>query len=405
MRDMSKDKLVQMLRCDVTAWNRMRHQTEGLSKVDLSGVDLAEANMGGADLTFVDLRHANLVFADLTQADLSNAVLNEANLRDANLTGAKLDSADLHFALLANTNLSEANLTFANFSSANLTDANLRGSNLREATLFGTNLDFATLADADLTSADLSHARLFSTRLNDADLTMATMASTTIGNTDLSCANGIESIRHRGPSELTISTLLQFERLPEIFLRGCGLPDYLIDYVPSLRNSQSAIEFYSCFISYNQTDKRFARRLHDALQGRGIRCWLDEKQILLGEDLYAKIDEGLKVYDKVLLCASENSLKSWWVERELDRAFEREKKLQQERGESVLSIIPLDLDRFLLDEWDHPHAHVLRKRCAADFTKELEGDYDEKFEIQIERLVQALRADPGRKASPPPSKL
>ena len=50
-------------------------------------------------------------------------------------------------------------------------------------------------------------------------------------------------------------------------------------------------EFYACFISYNHTDKSFARRLHDQLQRRGIRYWLDEHQLLaaghlLPGDLY-----------------------------------------------------------------------------------------------------------------------
>jgi hypothetical protein len=57
-------------------------------------------------------------------------------------------------------------------------------------------------------------------------------------------------------------------RLPDVFLRGVGLPDALIDYLPSLL--RSAIEFYSCFISYSHDDKAFARRPHDQLQGQGI---------------------------------------------------------------------------------------------------------------------------------------
>jgi hypothetical protein len=53
--------------------------------------------------------------------------------------------------------------------------------------------------------------------------------------------------------------------LPPHFLRGCGLSDQLITFLPSLL--YQAFEFYSCFISYNHADKAFARRLHDTLQG------------------------------------------------------------------------------------------------------------------------------------------
>ncbi len=45
------------------------------------------------------------------------------------------------------------------------------------------------------------------------------------------------------------------------------------------------IEFYSCFVSYSHADKSFARRLYDTLQGRGIRCWLDEHELLPGDDI------------------------------------------------------------------------------------------------------------------------
>ena len=62
--------------------------------------------------------------------------------------------------------------------------------------------------------------------------------------------------------------------IPDVFLRGCGVPEDFITYVPSL--TAKAINFYSCFISYSHVDRSFDRRLHYELQGRGIRWWLDE---------------------------------------------------------------------------------------------------------------------------------
>ena len=69
-----------------------------------------------------------------------------------------------------------------------------------------------------------------------------------------------------------------------------------------------AIEFYSCFISYSHAEKPFAYRLHDTLQSRGIRCWLDEHQVLPGDDIYDQVDRGIRLWDKVLLCCSKESL-------------------------------------------------------------------------------------------------
>jgi hypothetical protein len=190
--------------------------------------------------------------------------------------------------------------------------------------------------------------------------------------------------------------------LPEVFLRGCGLSDEFILHLPSFRNQP--IQFYSCFISYSHEDESFARRLYDALQGRGIRCWLDEHQILPGDKMHQAVDEGIRLWDKVLLCVSEASLKSWWVDHEVRKALMKEERLSKERGEDVLAIIPLNLDGFMFKpDWQDWKKDILTSRAALDFTG---WDKDNtKFETQLEKVIKALRADAGARQSPPKSKL
>ena len=78
--------------------------------------------------------------------------------------------------------------------------------------------------------------------------------------------------------------------------------------------------------------------------GRGIRCWLDEHQLLPGDDMHDQIDRGIKLWDKVLLCCSKASLPIWWVNYEIENAFVKEQTLMKERGAQTLTLIPLNLD-------------------------------------------------------------
>lgn len=80
----------------------------------------------------------NLSGAELAHANLERAHLNGANLKKANLAGA-----NLHSAKLVRADLSEANLVGADLSRANLYQATFNGADLR-----GTNLHMAIFMGA-----------------------------------------------------------------------------------------------------------------------------------------------------------------------------------------------------------------------------------------------------------------
>jgi len=296
---------------------------------------------------------------------------------------SKLSEADLRGANLRKANLSGANLSGRNLSTADLSWANLRGADLRGADLHGANLRWASLTGADLRGANFSNADL-----SEANLTKARLCETDFGAAYLGGAKGLAECNFEGPCILDIRAIQQSGSLPLLFLRGCGLPDSFIEYLPALLNQ--AIQHFSCCISYSQKDKPFAKRLFDTLQGRDIRCWLDEKRTLAADDIYEQVDRGIRIWDKILLCCSKDSLSSWWVDHEIGAAFEKEQKLGKEFGQKIMALIPLDLDGYLLGgQWPSGKAQQLRSRMVADFRGWTHSN--ETFESEVRRIILALR--------------
>ncbi len=78
------------------------------------------------------------------------------------------------------------------------------------------------------------------------------------------------------------------------------------------------------FISHNYKDKPLARKIAKELNKYGIKVWIDESEIKLGDSLIEKIRDGLDHMDFLIALISDNSVNSEWVKKELDIAMNNE---------------------------------------------------------------------------------
>lgn len=75
------------------------------------------------------------------------------------------------------------------------------------------------------------------------------------------------------------------------------------------------------FISYSHGDKTFVRALVDELQERGVKVWIDEIEIVVGDSLIRRISDAIAEGDFVVGVISEHSVESAWCQKELALAI------------------------------------------------------------------------------------
>ncbi len=298
-----------------------------------------------------------------------------------------LRGLDAHVALLIQVNFSNTNLLRARITNSELPYADFSGAFLKEVTFRETALAKSSFKSAVLTWTDFSHANL-----RGADFSNASVGWTTFGDNDLSEAIGLDTVHHIGPSILGIDTLYRSKgKIPEIFLRGCGVPDELITYSSSLLRAGEVIQFYSCFISYSTKDEEFARRLYSRMRDEHLRVWFAPEDVKGGEKLYEQIERAIQIHDRLLLILSEHSMQSEWVMTEIRKA--RKTEIEENRRK-LFPITIVDFDE--IKAWKcfdadsgKDLAIEVREYFIPDFSNWKDHDA---FEAAFDRLLRDLKA-------------
>lgn len=103
----------------------------------------------------------------------------------------------------------------------------------------------------------------------------------------------------------------------------------------------------------------------------------------IGDKIRVRIDESIRIYDKLLLILSEHSVASDWVEKEVETALEKERK------EKRTVLFPIRLDEAVMNIESGWPADVRRARHIGDFSQ---WKHHDPYKNAFERLLRDLKA-------------
>jgi len=397
---------------------------------DLDGINFSNTNLSGVDLAVISIRNANFFGADLSLANLhlsslQNSNFDHAKLEVTNLTSASIDEASfsmtkMHGAIMRKVYMPRATFNYAKLDKADFYEAFLLECTFEDSTLRYVDFTNAVLRGVKMSSCNLFHAVLSHTDVDgmdfhasifhqtylqdinftDTNLTQVRFGGTKIQDIDLRTIQDLETIIHDAPSSLSISTLsLSQGEIPFSFLKQCGLSNWEIEsvklYQKNLTSNEitdavykideirnlNPIQIHNLFISYSHNDVPFVDYLETWLDIKGIRFWRDIHDAPAGP-LEEIVLNAIADNQVVLLIFSKDSVKSDWVEFEITKARELEKKLDRH----VICPIALD-DSWKTAKWSGILMNQVKQYNILDFS-----DWRDElvFKKQFKKLIKGL---------------
>jgi uncharacterized protein YjbI with pentapeptide repeats len=446
---MANQQHIDIIKQGVKRWNQWRVENQNIEpdlsdyaftkriinnepQINFKGANLKRVNLAGSRLRLADLRNADLSEANLQKTNLSGAFLLQANLNGANLSAAILQGANLRDAKLNNAVLRGANLSQGKFMGhefyfektifevpkwrrGNYFFEQTRKTILRNATLSRSDLRWADFSNADLMGVGLSDANLYATMfrganlrevdfdgaclyetnlnlaiLNDANFSHSKLKSTYFINVDLSNSQGLDKVRHDGPSTISMDTLFRSHgNIPVLFFQGAGAPKSFIELYETF--SPDDFDNCSCFISFSASDQEFVQKLYDDLQREGIRIWLVPDEMKQGDPNHPRIYQEIQSTDKLLLVLSENSVNSDWIECEVNLTLEQERRINADIGDDELPIpvlLPILIDSSIIEAKQFWARNIREERHINNFS---EWQNKTAYKSAFDRLLKDLK--------------
>lgn len=169
-----------------------------------------------------------------------------------------------------------------------------------------------------------------------------------------------------------------------------ALATWLGDYSPPDEASYTFERtFSSCFISHSSKDEDFAQKLAAGLRREGVPVWYAPEDILPGEKIFDQVKKAIRLFDRLLVVLSANSMASNWVQIELASVLARE------RTEGTRVLFPVALIGFdEIRKWECIDsdtgidiARELRSYHIPDFSNWTDSA---SFETQLAKIVKSL---------------
>jgi hypothetical protein len=113
------------------------------------------------------------------------------------------------------------------------------------------------------------------------------------------------------------------------------------------RNAEQATCSLRVFLCHSSGDKPAVRQLYKQLRAEGVEPWLDEEDILAGDDWDSAIRGAVRRSDAVIVCLSRGSVtKAGYVQKDIKHIL----NVADEQPEGTIFVIPLKLEECEIPE-------------------------------------------------------
>ena len=133
-------------------------------------------------------------------------------------------------------------------------------------------------------------------------------------------------------------------------------------------------QYQGIFLCHATEDKLFVRKLKKSLERKGVsEVWVDEGELLIGDSLLNKIEEGINMTKYFGVVLSPRAIQSKWVKRELEIAMNREIESDE------VIVLPLLYERCELPRF-------IKTKLYGDFTNPVA------YKNSVNKLLRRLKS-------------